>query len=80
MMVLWTELNWTDRWHTPAHVEADQKLIILLLYAATQGENLLSDFAVILLFFLIKSFVMSYFKIPHSFQAIVKINLIWDTF
>ena len=77
MMVLWTWLGRTDRWHTPAGVEADLKLITLLPYAATQGANSLSDFTVILLGCLIKSlFFMGYFK----FQAVVKINLIWDTF
>ena len=58
MMILWMWLDRTDQWHTPARLEVDQKVITLLPSAATQGTNLLSDFAVILLGFLIKSFFM----------------------
>lgn len=47
MMALWIWLDRADRWHTPALIEADQKPIILLPYAATQGANVLSEFAVI---------------------------------
>lgn len=75
MMVLWMWLDRKEWWHTPARAEANQKPIILLPYAATKGANLLSDFAVILLGFLIRLLLfMGHFK----FQTVVKINLIWD--
>lgn len=73
MMVLWMWLDRKELWHTPARAEASQEPIILLPYAATKGANLLSDFAVILLGFLIKLLLfMGYFK----FQTIVKTSLI----
>lgn len=51
MMVLWMWLDWADQRPTPALIEADQKPIILLPYAATHGGDLLSDFAVIVVVF-----------------------------
>lgn len=47
----------TDQWHTPAHIDTT-------LYAATQGTDLLLDFAVILLFFLIVNFYGLFLNIP----------------